>query len=289
MVLDFLYIAPDNSDLKEKEIKNLEEYIAAQEANLSSLNDKEREKKEKEIALKKKEVEAKRNDIIIKKAELDQKKAELAESQKRRFAKPEVVEECEELYRKWKLVRGQLDTNNMNKGIVQKKVQQRKKEDKTDKCEDLIKEIEEIDKLIVQTEKDLDTLWSTLKVSYSKVGNIVHSTVPVSDNEDNNKIERTWGTIPNIKVDGKPGSAHHHQILRWIDGYETTDIAGHKGYFLKGYGVLLNQALLQYGLAFLNRRKYTPVQPPLFLKKEVMTETCQLSDFEESLYKYIFY
>jgi seryl-tRNA synthetase len=32
---------------------------------------------------------------------------------------------------------------------------------------------------------------------------------------------------------------------------------------------------------------YTPLQPPFFMKQEIMQETCQLTDFEENLYKVI--
>lgn len=39
-----------------------------------------------------------------------------------------------------------------------------------------------------------------------------------------------------------------------------SDIAGHRAYFLKGPGVLLNQALINYGLAFLTEKGYTPLQ-----------------------------
>jgi seryl-tRNA synthetase len=91
-----------------------------------------------------------------------------------------------------------------------------------------------------------------------------------------------------MKIDGKPGSAHHHQILEWIGGYDPergVKVSGHRGYFLKGYGVLLNQALVQYGLQFLVKKDYTPIQPPFFMKGEIMHETCQLADFEENLYK----
>jgi seryl-tRNA synthetase len=51
-------------------------------------------------------------------------------------------------------------------------------------------------------------------------------------------------------------------------------VAGHRGYFLKGVGVLLNQALINYGLATLIKKGYTPVQPPFFMKKSVMEATC---------------
>lgn len=73
-----------------------------------------------------------------------------------------------------------------------------------------------------------------------------------------------------------------------IDGYDPkrgSKIAGHRGYFLKGYGQLLNLALINFGLKFLMTKGYTNIQTPFFMKKEAMEETCQLSDFEENLYK----
>lgn len=81
---------------------------------------------------------------------------------------------------------------------------------------------------------------------------------------------------------------HHHQLLYMIDGYDAergARVAGHRGYYLKNAGVLLNQALLNYGLAFLLGKQFTAIQPPFFLNEEVMAETAQLSDFDESLYK----
>lgn len=62
---------------------------------------------------------------------------------------------------------------------------------------------------------------------------------------------RTWGTIPNIIINSTKGFAHHHEILSMIDGYDPKrgqKIAGHRGYFLKGMGALLNMALVNYGM-----------------------------------------
>jgi seryl-tRNA synthetase len=45
-----------------------------------------------------------------------------------------------------------------------------------------------------------------------------------------------------------------------IDGYDPkrgSKIAGHRGYFLKGYGQLLNLALVNFGLQFLIKKGYT--------------------------------
>jgi len=35
----------------------------------------------------------------------------------------------------------------------------------------------------------------------------------------------------------------------------------------------------------LYKNDYTPIQPPYFMKSSIMHATCQLSDFEENLYK----
>lgn len=58
-----------------------------------------------------------------------------------------------------------------------------------------------------------------------------------------------------------------------IDGYDPkrgSKVAGHKGFYLKGPGVLLNQALINYGTMFLSKHGYTPIQPPFFMRKDIM-------------------
>ena len=84
----------------------------------------------------------------------------------------------------------------------------------------------------------------------------------VTKDEELNEVVKTWGEIPDIKVDSTVGKCHHHEILAMIDGYDVkrgTKIAGHRGFFLKGPGVLLNMALVNYGIQFLTRKGYTPI------------------------------
>src|SRR3954471_12357253 len=83
---------------------------------------------------------------------------------------------------------------------------------------------------------------------------------------------------------------HHHELLYMIDGYSSEEgvkVAGHRGYFLKNNGFDLNQALIQYGISFLKKRQYTRLQPPYFMRKEIMAETAQLEQFDEELYKIV--
>jgi len=129
--------------------------------------------------------------------------------------------------------------------------------------------------------KDLET---AINSKLRQIGNIVHESVPISKDENDNRVEKTWGT----PKDPESVKYHHHELLAMIDGYAPergVTVAGHRGYFLRGVGVLLNQALINYGISFLLNRKYTPLQPPYFMKRDVMAETAQLEQFDEELYK----
>jgi seryl-tRNA synthetase len=120
------------------------------------------------------------------------------------------------------------------------------------------------------------------------IGNYVHESVPVSDNEDNNEVIRTWGGLEDGPKPEKKECLSHHEVLLRLDGYDPdrgAKIVGHRGYFLRQWGVFLNQALINYGLSFLASRGYTPLQTPQFMLKDYMGKTAQLEQFDEELYK----
>lgn len=187
------------------------------------------------------------------------------------------------------------DVDNLKKSLnaISKSVATKMKESKgTDKCEEEKAQANAVKEKIDEAETQLIEVEKVRTKKLGTIGNIVADDVPVSkDEEKDNGILSTWGTIPEMMVDGKTlGHLHHHEIMQVLDFCEFErgqKIAGHRGYFLKGNGVLLNQALINYGLTFLSNRAYTPLQPPFFMKQSIMAETCQLSDFEESLYKVI--
>jgi seryl-tRNA synthetase len=54
--------------------------------------------------------------------------------------------------------------------------------------------------------------------------------------------------------------------------------------FRAGPAVLLEMAILHYGLRFLCDKKYVPLSPPLMMNQEIMQEVAQLSQFAEELY-----
>uniref|UniRef100_A0A8C7M3G3 Serine--tRNA ligase, cytoplasmic n=1 Tax=Oncorhynchus mykiss TaxID=8022 RepID=A0A8C7M3G3_ONCMY len=118
-----------------------------------------------------------------------------------------------------------------------------------------------------------------------EIGNLLHPSVPISNDEDaDNKVERTWGDCTVQK------KYSHVDLVVMIDGYDGEKgaiVAGSRGYFLKGPLVFLEQALINYALRMLHSKNYQMLYTPFFMRKEVMQEVAQLSQFDDELYKVI--
>jgi len=212
-------------------------------------------------------------------------------SQRERFADETLVDQVIDLDEQWRKSNYQMETLKFEFNKINKEIATKKKESKgKDKCEDLVEKSKESKQKIEDAKKAADDLVKQRDAKLNLIGNIIKSDqVPIFQDEDNNVVSSKWGEVPDLEVDGKTiGKLHHHQIMDLIDMVEFErgqKVAGHRGYFLKGNGVMLNQALINYGLSTLYGNDYTPIQPPYFMKSSIMTATCQLSDFEENLYK----
>ena len=229
-------------------------------------------------------------DLLLIRADKGGNPQAVIDNQKKRFKSTEIVQESIDLVQKWKDIRQKADTALMNVNSVKNEIAKKKKESKgKDPCTELLKDKDKKQKEADELNKQADELLITLKKKYSQVGNMLHESVPIDNNEDNNEVVKTWGNPDKKRViDDTPGNAHHYKVLQWIGGYDSdrgVKIAGHRGYFLTGWGVALNQALIHYGIKFLNSKGYTPIQPPYFMKREIMGETAELADFDDMLYK----
>lgn len=141
-----------------------------------------------------------------------------------------------------------------------------------------------IDDAIVQNEKELVQHESTRNSSLREVGNWLHESVPVSNDEDENGVERTWGDCE------AKHKYSHVDLIHMIDGMNGEKgavVSGGRGYFLTGPAVFLEHALIQHSLHMLFDKGYTPLYTPFFMRKEVMQEVAQLSQFDEELYKVV--
>ncbi|KAF4594465.1 seryl-tRNA synthetase [Ophiocordyceps camponoti-floridani] len=211
---------------------------------------------------------------------------QIRDSQRRRHAKVETVDEVIALFEDHR-------KTNYSATQISSKINEAQKQIGTGKkakenVDDLVAQKQDLEKekrLLVESAAKKDAL---LKSKLRTIGNIVHHSVPVSDNEDNNAVLRKWA--PEGFTVEKRDVLSHHEVLLRLDGYDPdrgVKIVGHRGYFLRQWGVFLNQALINYGLEFLSQRYYTPLQTPQFMHKDYMSKTAQLEAFDEELYKVV--
>jgi seryl-tRNA synthetase len=204
------------------------------------------------------------------------------QSQKARFKDPEDVDRVIAVDKEWREKRFQLDQKKKEVNKIQKEYAVKRKAGEKD--ENTENQMKDLNKQIEEVEKEEKEIITKLHGMVNKIGNIVHSSVPISQDEANNGIYKVVGTERPYEDWFK----HHHELLYMIDGYDPeagSKTAGHRGYYLKGIAVHLNQALINYSLQFLAKRKYTAVQTPFFMKRDVMDKVAQLEQYDEELYK----
>jgi seryl-tRNA synthetase len=206
-------------------------------------------------------------------------------SQRQRNSPVEWVDEVIALDKEWVKKRFEADQFNKQINAIQKQIGEKKKA--KEPCDDLLEEKKKLEQGKAVADEETDKLEHARNAKLIRIGNIVHDSVVNDVNEDNNEIVRYW---PEKIEDHPPAKElyHHDEIMRNIEAYEPEKgaaIAGHRGYFLKNYGVLLNQALINYGIAFLRKKNYDILHTPFFMNREIMAETAQLEQFDEELYK----
>jgi len=117
-----------------------------------------------------------------------------------------------------------------------------------------------------------------------RVPNLLDPSVPYGVDDHENVVVSTWGTP------GAAGAARrpHGETLEEI-GFADFDRArrasGAGFYYLKGPLVLLDLALQRFALDFLVERGFTPVVPPVLLRREPYEAVTDLADFENVMYK----
>ncbi|XP_026776657.3 serine--tRNA ligase, cytoplasmic isoform X1 [Pangasianodon hypophthalmus] len=231
------------------------------------------------------------------------------ETQRKRFKDVSLVDKLVQADKEWRKCRFIADNLNKAKNLCSKSVGEKmKKKEPVGDDETLPEEVQNletltadilstltvtqikkvrmlVDEAIQKTDNERLRLEMERFESLREIGNLLHPSVPISNDEDaDNKVERTWGDCTVQK------KYSHVDLVVMVDGYEGEKgaiIAGSRGYFLKGPLVFLEQALINYALRILYSRNYTLLYTPFFMRKEVMQEVAQLSQFDEELYKVI--
>ncbi|XP_043669823.1 serine--tRNA ligase, cytoplasmic [Vespula pensylvanica] len=233
----------------------------------------------------------------------------IRENQKKRFKDVALVDLVVEKDKYWRQLRHRADNLNKVKNLCSKEIGEKMKKKEPIGDSDVVPEeiANNLDNLVsndlkpltVKQIKSIRTLIDTaiqcndenLSLTESErnsalreVGNHLHESVPVSNDEEENKVERTYGDCTERKKYSHVDLIH---MIDGMDGERGTLVSGGRGYFLTGPAVFLQQALIDLALRKLLDKDYKPLYTPFFMRKDAMQEVAQLSQFDEELYKVI--
>ena len=148
----------------------------------------------------------------------------------------------------------------------------------------LLKEAETIPEQIKAIEERVDNYKQQVDKILLNLPNLVHESVPVGKDENDNVEVKKWGTIPSFHF--KPldhiDLGLKHDL---IDVEKAGRVAGARFYYLRDDLVKLNIALIHYALDFIARKGFQLFQPPYLLHRNVVAGAVALADFEEVIYK----
>jgi seryl-tRNA synthetase len=116
------------------------------------------------------------------------------------------------------------------------------------------------------------------------VPNVADMSVPDGDSDADNLEVKRWGEP--TKFDFTPKS--HMDLMLALDmaDFERgAKVAGFRGYFLKGDGVILTNAIWQLALKFFTAKGFTPMIVPSMVRREPLIGTGFLPQSEDDLYK----
>jgi seryl-tRNA synthetase len=124
------------------------------------------------------------------------------------------------------------------------------------------------------------------KVNYLllRLPNLMHESVPIGKDENDNVEVRKWGKIPELEFKPKD----HIELglnLGLIDLERAAKVSGARFYYLKDELVQLNYAVIKFALDFIVKKNFTLFQPPYMLKRKPLEGAIALSDFEDTIYK----
>ncbi len=209
------------------------------------------------------------------------------ESQEKRYKDPETVDKLWEVYYKQQKmlfeneqIRKKINVNQTElKNAIKLNEKLKGGKSKKEIAMEILKP--ELKKSLEKGEEEITVLENTILELLGKIGNIISKDVPVSKDEKDNLVVWMRGEERCLY---KP-LGFSELMSRFTNPVAGSKIVGHRGYYLQGKLALLGNALKQYAIEFLTRNKgFEYIQPPVMIRKDVMSKTAQLSEFDDQLY-----
>lgn len=192
-----------------------------------------------------------------------------------------LVDDILELDDQWRKLKYQIDQLKGQRNKLSEDINKAKKSGKDIKL--IVEKAKEIPKKIAVIEKRADKFKIAINEKLVKLPNIMHPDVPVGkDDSENPEIKKVG------KIKEKDFEILNHVELceknNWADFEISAETSGNGFYYLIGDLALLNQALIQFAIGFLQQKGYTYIEGPLMLRKNILAAAMDFEGFRDTIY-----
>ncbi len=205
------------------------------------------------------------------------------ESIKKRFLKDKInfVDEALDLYSEWTKAKQESDALRSQRNRVSEEINKLQKQSKDISAK--VKEIKQIPIKIKEIEEKQNQAYTRLQEILKQIPNLLHSSVPIGQDESKNKVIRTFGAKTKFKFEPKS----HIDLLKDLDLADldrAAKVSGARFYYLKNELVELDLAVTKFALDLLKKKKFTLIRTPDMAREEAVRGAAELGDFKETLY-----
>ena len=179
-----------------------------------------------------------------------------------------------------KLIRQELDAKKAEQNRRSSEIQRASGSER----EQLIEAMQHLKAGMAEAEEKLKGVMAEWQQLMLTVPNIPDMSVPDGESDADNLEVKKWGEPTTFDFTPKD----HVELMTALDiaDFERgTKVAGFRGYFLKGDGVLLANAVWQLALKHFAAKGLVPLSVPSLVRRETMLGTGYLPQGEEDLYK----
>ena len=142
----------------------------------------------------------------------------------------------------------------------------------------------EINKELVEIEKEQPELEAELREKMLKIPNIIDKSVPIGKDDSQNVENERFGepVVPPYEI------PHHADILESIGGIDKESAgrtSGNGFYYLLGDAARLHSAMLAYARDFMIKQGFTYCIPPFMIHSDVVNGVMSFDEMDAMMYK----
>lgn len=182
----------------------------------------------------------------------------------------------------WRNLKTKIDKLRHERNKISKEISEAKKQSKP--AAELLKKAKQIPKQINEIEEKTKTLKQETDELLKQIPNMLHKSVPTGKDSSKNVVREIIGKPKKPSFEIK-NHAELAEALGIADFDASAKTSGNGFYFLKGDLALLSQALINYARDFMTGKGYEYIEPPLMIRKNILTGVYSNAEIEQMAYK----